>query len=362
MAEHNKDASFSEIKRIGKLSADGVFVYDISRQCFTFLNSAMVKILEINKKLLMEEAALVLHLIPEDDHEYVQMRFAELFEKQSVQDAQIRIVQNKTKKSLSCSCYISADGSSIVGFVKDMSKPREHEEYLVNYGARKDAILDMVSQNLSTPLNLSKFTIDLIEKAVKEKKYHKLDAHLGVMREVTADSIRIIDNFLQEEHLESPKVYPKPNRFDVISKLLIVLERLKEAHPDKRFHLKSEAKHLFLTADEMKFFQIVHNLLSNAVKFTRHKGLIETIVRESRDKVEIIVKDDGIGIPENLKPYIFEKKTRAARPGLNGEISNGIGLYIIKKLVDILGGKISFESKENRGTTFILELPKKQGG
>lgn len=358
MVQENREDAFQDIKRIGKLSRDGVFIYNISDKRFLYLNSAIVKILEINKKLLTDDPDLLLHFIPEEDKDYIRMQYTELLEKESLQDVQIRIRQNKTTKALSCNCFLCADGSVMIGFVKDISKPKEHEEYLINYGARKDTILDMVAQNLSAPLNLSVFTIDLIEKAVKEKKYYKLEAHLSLMREITSESIRIIDNFLQQEHLESPKIHTKTNRFDAIGKLVIILERLKEAHPDKQFRLKTEEKHMFINADELKFFQIAHNVLSNSVKFTRKNGVIETTVKAYAKKIEITIKDDGIGIPDELKPFVFEKKSRAGRPGLNGEISNGIGLYIVKKLTTMLGGTVTFESKENKGTKFVLEFPR----
>ena len=95
-----------------------------------------------------------------------------------------------------------------------------------------------------------------------------------------------------------------------------------------------------------------------ALKFTPANGLIEVTVRQDKQKVKITVQDDGIGIPEALQPHIFQKESKAARPGLRGEVSNGIGLYVVKKLTDLMKGKIWFESKENHGTRFILELPK----
>jgi two-component system sensor histidine kinase VicK len=350
--------SLQEIKQIGKLSNDGVFIFGVSENQFLFVNAPFVKILEINKKLLMNDSGVILDSIEDIDRDYLQSRFSELMLKGSVEDVQIRIPRKGSRKDLSFSAYLSSDKSYVIGFLRDISKPREHEEYLINFGARKDAILDSVSQNLSTPLNLSKFTVDLIEKAVKEKKYDKLYGHIKLMREVTSESIRIIDDFLQEEHLESPKVGPKANRFDVISKILIVLDKLKEANPDKRFNLKSKARHLFIRADELKFFQIVHNLLSNSIKFTASNGVIETVVEELKDHIRISVIDDGVGIPEKLKPFIFERRSRAGRPGLNGEISNGIGLYVVWELTEILGGRISFKSSEGKGSTFVLELPK----
>lgn len=357
MGFDRNEVSFREIKRVGRLSDEGVFIFDIAEENFSFANAALVRILEIDKKLLMDEPGIILHFVPGEDLEYLKLRFAELIDYGSVENVQVRLKQSNVEKTLSGSAYLTSDKHSIIGFLKDISTARNHEEYLVNYGARKDALLDMVAQNLSTPLNLSKFTVDLIDKAVKEKKYHKLNAHIRLMREVTSESIRVIDKFLQEEHLDSPNIDPKMTRFDLIAKILVVMEKLRETHSDKQFHLSTPAKQLFVETDDMKFFQIVHNLLSNAIKFTRPNGLIQVIVRDLRSKVEVEVRDNGIGIPESLQPYVFEKHTRAARPGLKGEISNGIGLYVVRQLADLLNGKISFKSKENDGSAFTLELP-----
>lgn len=357
MGFDRNEVSFQEIKRVGRLSNEGVFIFDIAEENFSFANAALVRILEIDKNLLMEEPGIILHSVPAEDQEYLRLRFAELLDYGSVENVQVRLKQNNAEKTLSGSAYLTSDKGSVIGFLKDISTARNHEEYLVNYGARKDALLDMVAQNLSTPLNLSKFTVDLIDKAVKEKKYHKLNAHIRLMREVTSESIRVIDKFLQEEHLDSPNIHPKMSRFDVIAKILVVLEKLRETHGDKNFQLSTPVKHLYVETDDVKFFQIIHNLLSNAIKFTRPNGVIQVTVRNVRGKVQVEVKDDGIGIPEHLHPHIFEKHTRASRPGLNGEISNGIGLYVIKQLTDLLGGKITFKTNENEGSVFTLELP-----
>lgn len=353
------DASFREIKRMGELSSSGVFVFHVEKTRFLFINTAIVRILEFEKSLLIDEPEIVLHSIPPHDIDYLKLRFAELLSDGSVEDVQIRIIQNNVEKVLLCNAYLSRDNTAIIGFVKDVTNAKKHEEYLSNFGARKDAILDMVAQNLSTPLNLSKFTVDLIEKALKEKKYHKLNAHVRLMREVTAESIKVIDKFLQEEHLESPNVNVESKRFDIIAKIFIVVEKLKESHPDKQFKFKSEEKHLFIEADDLKFFQVIHNLLSNAIKFTGPNGLIEITIKEPKGKVQIIIKDDGIGIPDDLKPYVFEKHSSAGRPGLRGEISNGIGLFVVKRLTEMMNGRISFESKVDKGTKFTLELPRR---
>jgi two-component system sensor histidine kinase VicK len=138
----------------------------------------------------------------------------------------------------------------------------------------------------------------------------------------------------------------------------IIVERLRPFHADKQFRIISVSDELMVRADDVKFFQIVHNLLSNAVKFTPAKGKITVRIKDDEQFFEVSVADTGIGIPEHLQPYLFQRDTRAAREGLKGEKSIGMGLYIIKKLVDIMKGEISFESEENKGSTFIVRFPK----
>lgn len=358
MADESKDASFQDVKRIGKLSAAGVFIYHLEHNRFIFLNASFVKIVEINKKLLMEEPELILQTLSSEDREYMKIRVAELLEKQVIEDVQLRLVQNTVQKFVSCNCYLTDDKSCIIGVVKDISKPRQHEDYLINFGARKNVVLDSVSQRLSTPLNFSKFTVDLLEKAVQEKKFNKLTSHINIIQEVTDECIRVIEELIREEHSASPGISTKSSRFDLISKILMVLDDIKDLNQDKKITVEYNVNHLFISCDELKFFQILQNLVSNSIKFTRQNGSIKIRITDSRNQVQIDVEDNGIGIPEELKPFIFEKHGRAGRPGLKGEVSNGVSLYLTKKLVDILGAEISFESRENVGTTFRFVLPK----
>ena len=254
MAVDDKGVAFDEIKRIGKLSKHGVFIYHIGDKRLLYANDAFVKIVALDRKLVMEEPGMIGHYLPPADMDYLSLRYADILKKGSIEDVQVRFVQNNSEKIFLCNAYLGSNNSNIIGFIKDISRLRQNEDYLINFGARKDAILDMVSQNLTTPLNLSRFTLDLIEKAVQEKKYNKLDAHIKIMREVTSECIRIIDKFLQEEHLESPNVKAKVNRFDAIAKIRIVSEKLKEANPDKHFRITAESKHVFINADATKFF------------------------------------------------------------------------------------------------------------
>ena len=132
---------------------------------------------------------------------------------------------------------------------------------------------------------------------------------------------------------------------------------MRTADPEKKILLTSDVKTLYANSDEVKFMQIVQNILSNAVKFTPAEGTIEVVVQKMEKSFTVSVSDSGIGIPEDLKSKIFDKYTSAGRPGLNGERSTAMGLYIVGKLVAILNGKISVESEEGVGTRFTILFP-----
>jgi two-component system sensor histidine kinase VicK len=134
----------------------------------------------------------------------------------------------------------------------------------------------------------------------------------------------------------------------------------------KQFILSAGTPSIYLAIDSLKFLQVINNLISNAIKFTKDNGRIEVRIEERQpagNKVPVVrfsVADDGIGIPAKMQPVLFDKFTKARRPGIRGEKSTGLGLSVVKSIVELHGGNIWFESAEGKGTTFYVELPKVQ--
>lgn len=242
--------------------------------------------------------------------------------------------------------------------VKDVSNSKQHQNYLSDFGARKDTILDMVSHNLSGPLNLTNNLLDRIDQVTQEHQFKRLSMPVRLIRENNQHCIELINSFLKEEHYASPGISVESKRYDILAKINVIIERYRQFAPEKRIKVESDARQLFVTGDDVKFFQVVNNLISNSVKFTDTKGKITVTVNTTVDTFSITVKDDGIGIPEYLQPLIFKKNTPAGRPGLRGEKSIGMGLHIVKKLVELMGGTITYESEENKGAKFSVQFPK----
>ncbi|UOQ54738.1 PAS domain-containing sensor histidine kinase [Hymenobacter cellulosivorans] len=121
-----------------------------------------------------------------------------------------------------------------------------------------------------------------------------------------------------------------------------------------RLELPKTLLHANIHAD--KFGRILDNLLSNALNFTPAGGKIRVGLRKVKGRIRLVVHDTGLGIPEALQPHVFDKFTSASRPGLYGDTTTGLGLFITKQIVEMHQGKIWLESKENEGTTFFIDL------
>jgi len=104
--------------------------------------------------------------------------------------------------------------------------------------------------------------------------------------------------------------------------------------------------------------RIVNNLLSNAIKFTAKNGKVRLVLApEGGNSLALSVIDSGVGIPAAKIPALFQKYSKASRPGTEGERGTGLGLPIVKELVERQGGTIEVNSKEGQGSTFRVTFP-----
>jgi len=350
---------YSDIKRIGELSKDGVFIYNVQSSKFLYCNDTFAKVFNVKKEELLQQPRLVLPYIRSEDAYYLKQCFAELQKNNSVTLTEFRLqFANGAITHLLCDAYLLEDASTIIGFVKDVTKEKEHEDYIINYGAKKDTLLDMMTHNLSGPLLLSKNILTWIQQTYKDKTPGEISAQLRLIQETTQQCLDIVNDFLKEEHLESERIYIKKTRFDVLERILATLDKLIATNKNKKFRVITDLENVNINTDSVKFFQIIHNLVSNAIKFTPDNGEIDIIIEEQEKSFIFRVRDNGIGIPRDLHASLFDKRTKAGRNGLNNEQSTGLGLSIVKNLTELIGGRVWFESEEKKGAVFSIELPK----
>jgi two-component system sensor histidine kinase VicK len=349
----------TDIHRIGELSKDGVFIYNIHAKAFTYINDAFAGIFKISKEQIMQHAKLVLPFIRSEDTSYLRHKLTDLEQQKVISNTEFRLhFDDGTVRHLCTNFFLLDNPSFVAGFVQDISREKEHENYIINYGAKKDTLLDMMAHNLSGPLHMTQNIINWVKNSSGDTVPADISKHLELIEENTRHCLEIVNDFLKQEHLESEHIFVKKSRFDVLEKIIVTIDKLIATNRNKRFRLITDLETLNINTDSVKFFQIIHNLVSNSIKFTPDNGEIDIIVEETKTTFLVHIRDNGIGIPARLHSTLFEKRTPAGRNGLKNELSTGIGLSIVKTLVELLGGRIWFESEENKGSKFSLEFPK----
>jgi signal transduction histidine kinase len=134
------------------------------------------------------------------------------------------------------------------------------------------------------------------------------------------------------------------------------IDMLRHKAEEKQQSIDFTPSEVVVNADK-KVWRVFSNLIGNSIKFSPVGGKIEIRVKKVPGKVVLSVKDNGIGIPDEMKDEIFELSPAKGRDGTSGEKSFGLGLYSCKQIIDAHQGTMSFESIAGEGTTFYVELP-----
>ncbi len=134
---------------------------------------------------------------------------------------------------------------------------------------------------------------------------------------------------------------------------------LTEQLKSKQLNLSKQLySNLKVKVDRHKLKRAINNMLSNSIKFSHPGGTITLSTRAAPgDRVFLVVRDTGIGVPKDMRERIFDKFTKARRPGTAGEPTTGLGLYLTKTIIESHGGTIEMESDGASGTSFIVSLP-----
>ena len=179
------------------------------------------------------------------------------------------------------------------------------------------------------------------------------------MQRTCTHGVNLIRDFVDNEFLESSSVQLRLERADLVAWLHTAVEEYQrsEQHMHLNFSFVPAEQPIYVRFDVNKLQQVLNNFISNAIKFTPDGGRIEVRIEQQGLRALFSVADSGVGIPAALQPVLFDKFTKARRPGLRGERTTGLGMSVIKTIVDLHQGRIWLESVEAQGTTFYVELP-----
>jgi two-component system sensor histidine kinase VicK len=353
------DQEFNALMQIGSISVEGVVIYSFIDEKVLYANSNAHNFVGLQANSSRREIESILSQVVPQDREYLKNQYSTIAERAMTGEVEFQILsKNGQQMFLCCNAFLINNQSALVVFVKDITKSKKHEDYLVEYGARKNTALDTLAHHISGALNLMHHLSTEAGRYVESSNDKNLNIYLGLLNNNSRHCLEIIYDLLKKEHLESSLVSVKNSRIEIVDKIFIIYEELVASYPNRKFIFKTSTESLHINTDEIKLLQVVNNLTSNAIKFSLHENEIVIEISETKTEVIVGVKDSGIGIPDDLKPYIFQDQFRAGRTGLNGERSIGLGLSICNNLVRIMKGKMWFHSEEGRGSAFYFDLPK----
>ena len=210
-----------------------------------------------------------------------------------------------------------------------------------------------VSHEIKTPLSVITNYAKLLENEKLTKEERK--QYLNNLKHATKKLSDLVTNILRLNKLENQKLIPEIKRFNISELIINKIIQYESIIEEKNIELDVNIQEdLYINSEESYIEIIVNNLLTNAIKFTNEKGTISVSLQKNKNEYEIKVKDTGIGMNAETGKHIFDKfyqgDTSHASEG------NGLGLALVKKVIDIIGGSISVESKLNEGTTFIVTV------
>lgn len=225
----------------------------------------------------------------------------------------------------------------------------------------KTRFLFNMSHNIRTPMNAIIGYTQLLENNLDNKK-QALD-YISKLKSSSTILLSLINYILEMTQIESGKLDLKKeigDLDDLVKNINVVVEPLiKEKKLHYSYHL--EIKHHHIICDKTKLREIVLNILSNAIKYTPEGGNVELLIQEisfenNKVKYHFIIIDNGIGMKEDFLPHIFEEFAREKTSTESKVPGVGLGLPIVKSLIDMMNGTIQVESKLNKGTKFTVEL------
>ena len=246
--------------------------------------------------------------------------------------------------------YGAIDGCVVI--FRDVEKERKIDR-------AKSEFVSIASHQLHTPTtSINWYSEMLLGEEVgtlnqKQKEYLK-EIHHGNKR-----MIELVSALLTVSRIEMGKfaIEQKPTSVEKVADDTIEELQTQIAKKALRVEKKYESGISRIESDPTLLRIVFQNLFSNAIGYTPEKGVIHIGIKKTDSGVEVEVRDNGCGVPQSAQPKLFTKFFRADNARVIKTDGTGLGLYITKSIVEALGGTISFQSKEDEGTTFLVTMP-----
>jgi len=290
--------------------------------------------------------------IQKSDLEVIKEKKRKIYNEEITIDGQVR--EFEVIKEPFWDSYKNLVGIIVTG--RDVTHRREIEKMQQEFFAN-------ISHELRTPLNLIFGSLQLIKSVEKEvlEKRNSLNKYIDIIDQNSKRLLKLVDNLIESTRMKCGYYEYNPKNYDIVSFVenisMSVADFAKQNNIDLIFDTDVEEK--IMAFDLEKLERIMLNLLSNSIKYNKAQGQIEVLLNDCNNTFVITVKDTGVGIPSDKLMYIFERFRQVENRFNKSTEGSGIGLSLVKDLIEIQGGTIEVKSELGVGSEFIIKLPVK---
>lgn len=235
------------------------------------------------------------------------------------------------------------------------------KEKLEDLNREKNDLMSIVAHDLKTPLAQIKGLVSILE--LEGSQLNKDQVNLiKKIKGVTENQHQQITTFLDVNALDEKVEEIIIEDFDVIESIKNLIEEMSTLTKSKSIQIISNYDHnkIIVHGSKEGWIKIVSNLLSNAIKYSHTNSIINIDIKSDARQILILIKDQGQGFKKEDLPNVFIKNKVLSATPTGDETASGIGLYIVKKYVDLMNGWVWLESEFGKGTTFFVKLPRYQ--
>ena len=225
----------------------------------------------------------------------------------------------------------------------------------------KDRFIALISHEFKTPITIINAAIQAMNIICKNEITPKIASYLNKINRNSLRQLRLVDNLLDITRIKDGQIKISEKSIDIVfhTKEIVDSVRIYALQKNIPLSFRSDPDKMILLLDEQKYERILLNLISNAIKFTPPGKSIEVCLSTEYEWLKVEVADTGIGIPKEKQDMIFERFGQVDSSLSRQAEGTGIGLYLVKSFVTLLGGEITLVSEEGLGSSFTVYLPLK---
>ncbi|MBP9669345.1 MAG: PAS domain-containing protein [Candidatus Pacebacteria bacterium] len=347
----------SEAEKIGHF---GSFSWNFENPTASLWSEEMYNLFETPPRRRPPTVDAVIEFTHEKDREEIRTRWQEAFKRPGRFSFSFRILVPSGKLKylrVEGTTTLSAEGKLrfIKGVMHDVTKEAEVDK-------AKSEFVSLASHQLKTPLTSLRWTMEGLLGGVAGVLTPDQAKHMNSVLQSSNRMIEMVNDLLNVSRIENDTLRIQPEEIDVCELAKSVYEEQRHKAEERRlnFTLNCAPGMPHMQADKSLLRMVFQNLISNAIKYTSEGGVVTCDVELGgavKESLFVRVQDTGIGIPKADQGRVFEKLHRASNAESLVTDGTGLGLYIIKMICQKVGGDVTFESIEDKGTTFYASLP-----